>query len=259
MSRCPTLAKQPSHLFFGSVYALLAGSLILFPGCDTGNKSPVVVKEDAKAPAHTDDHDKSDHDHDHDHMDEDHSDEKSAQKADDGHSHEMPATVEAAIAQLKKVTGQVRQALKSGETDKADSLVHSIGHLMEDLNEKIAAAKIDEKVKDAATAASNKIFEAYGEIDEALHAAEDEIKKIDFGSFGPTINKATKNLEALLLEAKDAVVGEKPKKDDKKAADKKAADKKAADKKAADTEAAKATASSDETADEKEGSATKAE
>jgi hypothetical protein len=40
-------------------------------------------------------------------------------------------------------------------------------------------------------------------------------KKIDFGSFGPTINKATKNLEALLLEAKDAVVGEKPKKDDK--------------------------------------------
>ena len=273
MSRCPTLAKQPSHLFFGSVYALLAGSLILFPGCDTGNKSPVVVKEDAKAPAHTDDHDKSDHDH--DHMDEDHSDEKSAQKADDGHSHEMPATVEAAIAQLKKVTGQVRQALKSGETDKADSLVHSIGHLMEDLNEKIAAAKIDEKVKDAATAASNKIFEAYGEIDEALHAAEDEIKKIDFGSFGPTINKATKNLEALLLEAKDAVVGEKPKKDDKKAAadkkaadkkaadkkaaDKKAADKKAADKKAADTEAAKATASSDETADEKEGSATKAE
>jgi chemotaxis regulatin CheY-phosphate phosphatase CheZ len=147
-------------------------------------------------------------------MDKDHSDEASKQKAEDPHSHEIPATVEAAIAQLKKVTSQVRQALKSGETDKADSLVHSIGHLMEDLNEKIAAAKIDEKVKDAATAASDTIFEAYGQIDEALHAAEDEIKKIDFSSFGPTINKATKNLEALLLEAKDTVVGEKPKKEE---------------------------------------------
>ena len=218
MSRCPTLAKRPSHLFLGSVCVLLVGSLILFPGCDTGNKSQTVAKKDVKAPAQTDDHD-----HDHDHMDKDHSDETSAQKADDHHSHDMPATVEAAIAQLKKITGQVRQALKSGETDKADSLVHSIGHLMEDLNQKIAAAKIDEKVKEAATVASNKIFEAYGEIDEALHAAEDEIKKIDFSSFGPTINKATKSLEALLLEAKDAVSGEKPEKNEKKAA----ADKKA--------------------------------
>ena len=138
MSRCPTVAKRPSHLFLGSVCVLLVGSLILFPGCDTGDKAQTVAQKDVKAPTQTDDHD-------HDHMDKDHSDETSAQKADDHHSHEMPATVEAAIAQLKKVTNQVRQALKSGETDKADSLVHSIGHLMEDLNEKIAAAKIDEK------------------------------------------------------------------------------------------------------------------
>ena len=137
------------------------------------------------------------HDHD-DHGHDDH-----------GHDHDLPATVEAAIAQLKKVTNQVRAALNSGETKKADSLVHSIGHLIEDLNEKIASADVEQKVKDAATAASEKIFDAYGEIDSVLHGAEEELKNIKFSDFGPAINKATKTLESLLLEAKEAVTGPK--------------------------------------------------
>ena len=51
-----------------------------------------------------DDHDHDDHDdHDHDHDDHDHDEH--------GHDHDLPATVEAAIAQLKKVTNQVRKQL----------------------------------------------------------------------------------------------------------------------------------------------------
>ena len=81
--------------------------------------------------------------------------------------------------------------------------------MIEDLNKKIASADVEQKVKDAATAASEKIFDMYGEIDSVLHGAEEEIKNIKFSDFGPAINKATKTLESLLLEAKEAVTGPK--------------------------------------------------
>ncbi len=227
MPRCTPPLYQSTVSILWSTSLLLIGSLIFTIGCDSNNTEAVTTNA-TKTAAH-DDH----KDGDHGHMDDDHSHDEATKKEDehdhDHHSHELPATVEAAIAQLKDVTNKVRKAINSGETEKADDLVHSIGHLIEDLNAKIAAAKIDEKVKEAATAASDTIFAAYGEIDNALHAAEDEIKKLDFSSFGPTINKATKSLEGLLLEAKEAVTGEKP--ENKKDADKKDADKKDAEKK----------------------------
>ena len=68
MSHYPTVAKRTSHLFLGSVCVLLVGSLILFPGCDTGDKAQTVAQKDIKAPTQTDGHD-------HDHMDKAPSDE----------------------------------------------------------------------------------------------------------------------------------------------------------------------------------------
>ena len=228
MPRCTPPLYQSTVSILWSTSLLLIGSLIFTIGCDSNNTEAVTTNA-TKTAAH-DDHHK---DGDHGHMDDDHSHDEATKKEDehdhDHHSHELPATVEAAIAQLKDVTNKVRKAINSGETEKADDLVHSIGHLIEDLNAKIAAAKLDEKVKEAATAASDTIFAAYGEIDNALHAAEDEIKKLDFSSFGPTITKATKSLEGLLLEAKEAVTGEKP--ENKKDAEKKDAEKKDAEKK----------------------------
>tara|TARA_Y100000385_G_scaffold50590_1_gene47389 strand:- start:1390 stop:2145 length:756 start_codon:yes stop_codon:yes gene_type:complete len=249
MSRCTTPTHQSTASILWSASLFLIGSLLFFPGCDSGQKqTQVVARSEATKAAHDDNHKDGSHDHtdgDHAHDDADH---KEDEHDHDHHSHELPATVEAAIAQLKDVTNKVRKALNSGETDKADDLVHSIGHLMEDLNNKIAAAKLDEKVKEAATAASDTIFEAYGEIDNALHAAEDEIKNLDFSSFGPTITKATKTLEGLLLEAKEAMTGENPqnkkdaeKKDDKAVAspaEKKSPSNQKADEAAATTEKA---------------------
>ena len=78
----------------------------------------------------------------------------------------------------------------------------------------------------------------YGEIDSVLHGAEEEIKNIKFSDFGPAINKATKTLESLLLEAKEAVTGPKNpeptkqiKEDDSKAAEKDSDEKTPAEKK----------------------------
>ena len=187
MSRRQSDLLRITTLMFVGAPILLVASMILVIGCDQVQDQGQDTTAQVKSPAH-DDHGHDDH----------------------GHGHELPATVEAAIAQLKKVTDQVRTSLKNGDTGKADSLVHSIGHLIEDLNEKIASADVEQKVKDAATAASEKIFDTYGELDSVLHGAKEEIENLKFSDFGPAITKATKTLEGLLLEAKEAVVGEKP-------------------------------------------------
>ena len=200
MSRCQSGLCRIATIMFAGAPILLVASLILVTGCDQVQNPGADATTQVQSHAH-DDHGHDDHAHD-DHGHDDHGHD------DHGHGHELPATVEAAIKQLKKVTNQVRAALKDGETGKADSLVHSIGHLIEDLNEKIASADVEQKVKDAATAASEKIFDAYGELDSVLHGAKEEIENLQFSDFGPAITKATKTLESLLLEAKEAVTGE---------------------------------------------------
>ena len=229
MSRCQSGLCHIATIMFAGAPILLVASLILVTGCDQVQKPGADATTQVQSPAH-DDHGHDDHGHDehghdeHEHDDHGHDDHG---HDDHGHGHELPATVEAAIKQLKKVTNQVRAALKDGETGKADSLVHSIGHLIEDLNEKIASADVEQKVKDAATAASEKIFDAYGELDSVLHGAKEEIENLQFSDFGPAITKATKTLESLLLEAKEAVTGETA--EDKKPKEKEAAEQNPAD------------------------------
>ena len=239
MSRCQSGLCHIATIMFAGAPILLVASLILVTGCDQVQNPGADATTQVQSPAHDDhghddhghdDHGHDDHGHD-DHAHDDHAQDDHAQDDhghdDHGHGHELPATVEAAIKQLKKVTNQVRAALKDGETGKADSLVHSIGHLIEDLNEKIASADVEQKVKDAATAASEKIFDAYGELDSVLHGAKEEIENLQFSDFGPAITKATKTLESLLLEAKEAVTGETA--EDKKPKEKEAAEQNPAD------------------------------
>ena len=230
MSRRQSGLCRIATFIFAYAPVVLFGLIPMLTGCDNVQNQEQVATTPVQSATH-DDHEHGDHDdHEHDdHDDHDHDDHDDHDH--DDHDHELPATVEAAIAQLKKVTNQVRQALKGGETGKADGLVHSIGHLIEDLNEKIASADVEQKVKDAATAASEKIFDTYGELDSILHGAKEEIENLKFSDFGPAINKATKTLESLLLEAKDAVTGSKepeaaaPKKEEEKEAKPKETDK----------------------------------
>ena len=224
MSRCQSGLCHIATIMFAGAPILLVASLILVTGCDQVQNPGADATTQVQSPAH-DDHGHDDHGHD-EHEHDDHGHDVHGHD-DHGHGHELPATVEAAIKQLKKVTNQVRAALKDGETGKADSLVHSIGHLIEDLNEKIASADVEQKVKDAATAASEKIFDAYGELDSVLHGAKEEIENLQFSDFGPAITKATKTLESLLLEAKEAVTGETA--EDKKPKEKEAAEQNPAD------------------------------
>ena len=79
------------------------GLIPLVTGCDNVQNQ----KQVASTPVHDDhdhdDHDHDDHDHDdHDHDDHDHDDHDDHDHDEHGHDHDLPATVEAAIAQLKK-------------------------------------------------------------------------------------------------------------------------------------------------------------
>lgn len=92
--------------------------------------------------------------------------------------------------------------------DLADDLVHSVGRVIEDLHAKIAAAELDTKAREAATAAADSIFDAYEKLDTALHGAEEEIKKIDFAAYLPTLDSATNTLDDLFQTVEEAVICE---------------------------------------------------
>ena len=193
-------SSSPKNLCSLLVVSVTLPGLLALSGCSGEKPTPppqaapavpptvTMEKPAAEKPAAKTD----DHDHDHD------------------HEHELPKTIEEAIAKLKQIAANVEKELASGSAEKADDLVHSVGHLIEDLHEKIAAAKLGEKAKAAAKAAADELYDAYDAIDEALHAAEEEVKKFDFKQFAPKIEAATKQLEDMFVKAKQALTGAEP-------------------------------------------------
>ena len=145
------------------------------------------------------DHAHDDHAHD-DHGHDDHG-------HDDAASFTPPKTLAEAVAQLKQLSADIEAALAEKKTKLADDLVHNAGTLIEDLHKKIDAADLQEKAQAAATAAADAIFDVYDKLDTALHGAEEELKKIDFSTYGPSLNAATATLEELLRKAEEAVIG----------------------------------------------------
>ena len=196
--------------------ALLIAAGAWIAGCSQPTDSasqqrPAAGTQTAATHDHADDeHGHDDHGHDeHGHDDHGHDD----HGHDDAASFTPPQTIAEALTQLKQLSAKIEEALAEKKTKLADDLVHSAGHLIEDLHEKIASAGLKEKAQAAATAAAEAIFDVYDKLDTALHGAEEELKKIDFSSYAPSLDKATATLETLLLKAEEAVTGtpaEKP-------------------------------------------------
>ena len=177
----------------------LLAYLTLTTGCGKGSPTP---QQTAPAPAPPraavashDEHDHDEHDHEHDH-------------AHDHPAFEPAKTIAEAIARVKALGADVQKALAAQEMDLADDLVHSVGRVIEDLHAKIAAAELDTKAREAATSAADSIFDAYEKLDTALHGAEEEIKKIDFAAYLPTLDSATNALDDLFQTVEEAVTGE---------------------------------------------------
>jgi hypothetical protein len=128
-------------------------------GCAPAAKAPAAAKS---AAAHDHDHDgHGDHaDHDHDDHDHDH--------GDDDHDH--PETLAEGIAAIEAAADEVSKHLAAGANDKADGVVHGMGHLLEDLHGLLPKEDLSAEAKAAVTKALDELFDCFDKLDTALHA-----------------------------------------------------------------------------------------
>lgn len=98
------------------------------------------------------------HDHDHD--------------AEDHDPHEMPDSLAEAVGRVKAVAASLEKAFADGAEDRADELVHEAGHLLEHAEELLA--KAPEAVAAAAREGWGELSKCLEAVDEKLHGSDEE-------------------------------------------------------------------------------------
>lgn len=135
----------------------------------------------------------------HEHADHEHADHKDGDHPHDGHEHadavsgKPSADFAAVVTGLQQEYEAIRDAFRAGDKGKADGPLHQVGHTLEALPELAAKAKLGEQDVAAAKSAATVMFEAYGEIDEAIHGGKDP----DYGAAADKLDKAMAELSEL--------------------------------------------------------------
>lgn len=129
---------------------LAVGAIV---GCSRAPETPPRAEaRPAAAAGHTHDHD---HDHGHDH----------------GHDDHAPLkTLAEGAKRLTAAAAAVKKHLAADSRADADTAVHDMGHLLEDLQEFVRTSDLAADAKAAATKALDDLFDCFGTLDEALHA-----------------------------------------------------------------------------------------
>jgi hypothetical protein len=128
-----------------SLLAITAGA-----GCTPPAAPPAA----ARAHAHAE---HADHGHDHGH----------------GHEeHKSPDSLAEGVERLAKIAADVKADLAAGATERADTAVHSVGHLLEDLQGLLPKEKLSAAAAATATKALDELYECFDRLDTALHAPE---------------------------------------------------------------------------------------
>lgn len=158
-------------------------------GC-SGKPAPTTA---AKTGSHDDDHEHGDDHDDHEH--------------DDDHGHEHPTTLAGAVEAIGSRLASLEKVFTGKEfadkhLDEADSLVHEIGHLLEDGDELLE--KVPEAVAAKARDAWNELDDCLGDLDEKLHAAGDDKKKAVKEAYEAVKARIGSAMESLRSHAKSA-------------------------------------------------------
>lgn len=104
----------------------------------------------------------------------------SGPKSGDGHhhhghgDHKHPETLAEAVVELESLLESVGEHLAAGARDAADSAVHSVGHLLEDMEGLLEKSTLLDDTKAAARKAVEELYECFDTLDTALHAKEGE-------------------------------------------------------------------------------------
>ena len=165
-------------------------------GC--GPAATDVPSPDQSAP-HDQAHDHEGHDHEgHDHQGHDH-DQDTHDEARHAEDQTQPADFPAAVAAVHEDYEAIRDAFQTNDMEKAHEPMHRIGRLIETLPELAAKAELGEQELATVKSAAAAMFEAYGEIDDAIHTG----KQADYAAASGTLDKAMTDLQAVVQGSQD--------------------------------------------------------
>ncbi len=168
-----------NSLRHGVGYSLVMLLSIALLGCGpAGDKAPGANE----AASH--DHDHGDHDH--DHGDHDHGDHKDAPSG--------PQDFPAGVVELRENYEAIRDAFQANDTDKAHQPLHGVGAVLEALPELAGKAALGETELASVKSAVAAMFEAYGQIDGAMH----EGKQPDYAAVADKLDKSMADLQAVV-------------------------------------------------------------
>ena len=164
----PFLRRLRPSIVLSSLCAGVCLSGLGLVGCAPAAKQEAATTKPAA---------KADHDHDHDH---DHADEKKppkpaaqspvAQGEDDHDDHKHPETLAEGVKELEQLVGSVKEHLAADAKEKADDAVHLVGHLLEDFEKLVPAAKLSAEAEAGAKKAVAELYDCFDKLDVALHA-----------------------------------------------------------------------------------------
>ncbi|MCM2375050.1 hypothetical protein [Aporhodopirellula aestuarii] len=135
------------------------------------------------------DHDHDGHDHDHDHADID-VDSLMPIDAPDG-----PESLSAGIDQLVSMRDTIAKGFADDDVDSIHDQLHSVGGLLEHLEEMTKSSDLPDDAKEQAADAIDSLFDAFGDVDAKLHGDTGA----EYSDVSDKIDSAVKTLSELEL------------------------------------------------------------
>ncbi len=89
------------------------------------------------------------------------------------HAHKHPETFAEAVEQLSTFKSEIQTAFTSGDPDSAHDALHEVGHVLEELPTLAEKVTEDAEERKAVVEAQEKLFTAFGKLDETMHGGED--------------------------------------------------------------------------------------
>lgn len=83
-----------------------------------------------------------------------------------------PQTFEEAVKAVVSIDDTIKKAFAAKDDDAAHGPLHKVGHLLEDLNGLAEKADMSDEQRKSVKAAVEKLFEAFGAVDEKMHGEE---------------------------------------------------------------------------------------
>jgi hypothetical protein len=140
-------------------------------GCDSQPASPAADSHNAAASTDDHDHQHADDEHAHNHAEEHaHDHDHEHDHAEGEHAH--PESYAAAIVELEELRAAVEKASAEDDLAKADSQVHEIGHLLEDIGKLADKESVSDDAKTKINAAVEELMDAFEQIDAKIHGGD---------------------------------------------------------------------------------------